>query len=411
MGRILSRQPGNAAGFTLIELMIGVTINILVMSAVGAAIVGMQRAYQTETTIRSATEASRSVSQLLERELRMAGYGIHPVHAFDMAGTGLADPTKDNYAGSGFTTDDLAFRYRDPAYLRRGYLNSGGSTLTLAVSPGGSSLGIDLPAQTALLLACPGAREWAIYRTGGAATAGAGSVGVAIDGSLANPETGAAANPACLQESANPAFVMLVREVRLRIQDFDGRPYLVRFTNLRTPDPAINDQFDPIAADVEDFQVAYAMNRPTTTSSCCAALAAIDGGGNANWVLADAAAEALPSIQVFRPRYSLRYDDPLRFTADPGNVRGVRMTAVVRSASRSRNGIVSAPVSLENHVLAAAAADGFYRSLVTMSIRTPNLQSKSFFIPPLMQSGDVVQNDTSSTGETLPRDTLNNWGA
>nr|WP_255449889.1 MULTISPECIES: PilW family protein [Myxococcaceae] len=174
---------------------------------------------------------------------------------------------------------------------------------------------------------------------------------------------------------------MLVHELRLRVIRLGSRPYLVAFRNL---DPvAGNTDYDPVAADVENFQVAYVMNRPRT-----GAATPVDGTGG-NWILGDdpATDNDLPLTTATAPTFDTGYDDSARFSRHPANVRAVRVSFTVRSARKESTGrIAFAPQTLENQTL-SGAADGYYRLSVTTSVRVPNLAARAFFVPPIQLTG------------------------
>ena len=340
-----------------------------------AVFVAVSARFQTEQVIQQTAEAARSGISYLERVGQRAGYGIDPQLAFDVAAAGLPGGTKSDFSGAGFTTDDLAFRYRDPTFLRRGSL--AGSTLTLT-----APFGVPLRAAQPVLVVCPGARNYYAGRLVAGVTAAALTANLADYGAPFP-----VAVPPCASVSG-AAYVMLMYEVRVRVIPLGGRPFLVVFHNFQPI--AGNTDFDPLAADVEDFQVAYFMNRPAAGSTCCAAAAPVDGATNLNWVLGDTGTvDLLPAVAGARPRYDTPYDDPTRFNDDVANIRAIRVSIVVRSSRKQPNAArTSTQFVLENHdpgagVTAPGTEDGFYRTVMTSVIRTPNLLSRSFFIPPI----------------------------
>src|SRR5687767_4876008 len=105
---VVRRSP---RGFTLLELLVGMTVNILILTAVAGAFIAIQRSYHAEAQIKSSVEYSRTATSFLERQLRKVGYGIDPRFAYEFSPTGLPGATKDNYNGGTFVTDDLAVRW------------------------------------------------------------------------------------------------------------------------------------------------------------------------------------------------------------------------------------------------------------------------------------------------------------
>lgn len=378
-------------GFTLVELLVGIAVSSIVLVAVAGAFIAGQRALQAQSQIRVAVEQTRGASGYVDRIVRMAGYGIDPQFAFDFSTTGLPGPTKDNFSSAtpSFVTDDLAFRFRDPGFLRRGSLGSTGATLTLA-----TPLTAALPDGQAVLVACPGGVE----RFVGRSASGSTTADIVLTAYGAPFPT---AIPSCLRGATGgrAAYVMLIREVRLRIIDIAGTPYLVVYKNFDAPTSA-NTAFEPLAADVESFQVAYVMNRPPPTG-CCSATTLGPADGNGTFILGDAAGETLPVAQVNRPGYSTPYDDALRYTADPANIRQVRISVLLRSVRKEQSGRTAfAPPPMENYTPGGggtAPPDGFYRTWTTSTVRVPNLASRSFFLPP-MKSGPLDPTDLNVWG-------------
>jgi type IV pilus assembly protein PilW len=380
----------SSRGFTLVELLVGIAVSSIILVAVAGAFIAGQRALQAQSQIRGAVEQTRGASAYVDRIVRLAGYGVDPRFAFDFSTTGLPGTTKDNFTSASptFITDDLAFRFRDPGFLRRGSLGSTGETLTLT-----TPLTAALTAEQPVLVACPGGVDSFIGR------AASGSTTSAIN-LTAYGAPFPTAIPSCLRDATGgrAAYVMLIREVRLRIIDIAGTPYLVLYKNLDAP-TSTNTAFEPLAADVESFQVAYVMNRPPSTG-CCSADTLGSADGNGTFILGDAPGETLPVAQVNRPGYSTPYDDALRYTADPANIRQVRISLLLRSVRKEQSDRTAfAQQQMENYTPSGAAAlpDGFYRTWTTSTVRVPNLASRSFFLPP-MKSGPLDPTDLNVWG-------------
>jgi type IV pilus assembly protein PilW len=355
--------------------MVGLAVTLIILSAVGAAFLAVIRTYHAEALVKGSVEGARTATIFLERTVRLAGYGLDPVHAFDLRTTGLPGTDKDNHqetlAGDLFTTDDLAFRYRDPAFLRRGVLSADGTALALTA---GTTWGFTPKVGQAVLVACPGARSYTVRQV---VSSTQGSAVLEAHAAVpAFPGPGAA----CLSDDAEPPFVMLVHELRLRVIRVGNRPYLVVFRNHAPIDGNLD--YDPLAVDVENFQVAYEMNRPRS-----GAMTPVDGSGG-NWILGDDPAldDDLPSTSASAPTLETGYGDAARFSKHPANVRSLRLSFTVRSARKEPSGRAAfAPETLENQTL-TGGADGYYRTTVTTSVRVPNLQSRAFFVPPIQLS-------------------------
>lgn len=399
------RPTSRRGGFTMAELLVGLLVTSLVMTAVTAVFLGVQRAYQSETESKVMTESGRGTVQFLERVLPLAGYGIDPRAAFNMTLANTAD--NQQVKGVSFTptpaaaivgpndsivTDDLAFRYRDPAFLNIGQLNAAHTTLTLD-----RPLQVDLPVGKLLMVGCQGGNEFAYVRVGTAASAGATAVTVADDAANAPFPTN---TNSCFQStgSASPR-VFLVQEHRLRIVNLDGRPWLVSFRDLRasTTDLSLGN-FDPIAPDVEVFQVAYGLAR-SRPGGCCNT--APDAAGNGNFVIGDAPSEtpfAQPAnVMTTAPNLRTGYNDPSRYAAHPANIRSVHVAFIVRAPRTSPTGRkFTASTGLFNWTPGANPPDGFMRNTFHTAIQTPNTLSRTGFLPALRSASTL--DDSNSWG-------------
>lgn len=380
-------QPLAPRGFTLLELLVGTATTTIILAAVAVSFAGIQGSYQTESRIKVAVEGLRTTTSFIEQRLRTAGYGIDPRFAFDFDATVIPGQAKANHTllfGKGMpksVTDDLAFRYRDSAYLRRGrYMGAAGLMLE------SGSFGMDLVKGQRLIVSCSSAKKYLVLRvSAGGVPKGAGaSANFTVDAKLSSVP----ADEACLRKTGalDAPYVMLLHEVRLRIVDQGGRPFLMAFQGL---DELNLDTAVPLAADVESFQVAYIMNRPPLNGPN-AAVPPVDLSSPApNWVLGDvnsAEKDRFPDPRnplLPEPQYGDPYDAAIRYTRHPANIRGVRVSLSLRSASPEPNGRRAfARGDLEDSG-ESGVADGFYRTNMTTTVRVPNLLSRSGFNPPV----------------------------
>ncbi|MGZ3461593.1 MAG: PilW family protein, partial [Archangium sp.] len=331
--------------------------------------------------IKVAVEGLRTATDFIEQRLRMAGYGVDPRFAFDFNAAVLPSGAKANYSivyGQGVPTtitDDLAFRYRDPAWLRRGNYASGIQLQT------GTTFGMNFLAGQRFIVSCQGGKDYLVVKATGAVSKDASSAaGFTVDTALSS----VAASASCLSKTGDSLpYVLLLHEMRIRIVDMGGRPFLVAFQGLDSVDPT---NAIPLAADVESFQVAYVMNRPSP-SSPNAGVAAVDSSSSVpNWVLGDAgsaSADRFPDAAAQAPLYSTPYDDATRYNRHPANIRAVRVSLSVRSTSpESSKRRAFGRVDLEDSG-ESAIADGYYRTNMTTTVRVPNLLSRSAFNPPV----------------------------
>ncbi|MBS1153638.1 MAG: hypothetical protein H6Q89_5336, partial [Myxococcaceae bacterium] len=280
-------------------------ITIIILLSVAAAFTATQAIYQREAQLKSAVESGRVASGYIERLTKFIGYGIDPRFAIDISTGNLpanAPSPKSNFIGAastsnaamiGFVTDDFAFRYRDPSYLRRGTFS--GAAVTIDATAGGLP-NFNIPIQQGRLIqiVCAGAQEWAVVRTTAAIVPAATSVAVASANDVTNPTSfpipkTTVQAPCFLEVGIRAPYIMLVREVRLRVIPLgiagNIRPFLVAYHNLIEANVGTSaTDFDPIAVDVESFQVSYMMNRGTGV--------ALDGA-TGDWILGNAAADAV----------------------------------------------------------------------------------------------------------------------
>ncbi|MBM7114673.1 prepilin-type N-terminal cleavage/methylation domain-containing protein [Archangium primigenium] len=389
-----SRSPRTPRGFTLIELMVGTVTTTIILAAVALTVLAVQGSYQTESRIQVAVEGSRTAISFLEQRLRLASYGVDPRFAFDFGTDALDSHVKSNEVialGDDVpvsVTDDLALRYRDPAWLRRGSLD--GTRLLLE---DGDVFDTAFPEGQRFILACKGSGNSVVLRlgAGGLSKGSSETSNFTVDETLSTSRR----SEACLskRDSTMP-MVLLLHEVRVRIVDLNGRPFLMAFSTLENLDPA---KAVPLAADVESFQVAYLMNRPQPDSAFRMA-PAVDASSNpANWVLGDvgsAETERMPNPgAVPVPRFGTSYDDASRYNAHPANIRAVRVSVTVRSTNpelRGRRGFLR--VDLEDSP-EHATEDGYYRTTLTTTVRAPNMMSRSAFIPDLSRSDEPEQSN------------------
>jgi len=369
-------------GFTLIELMVGSVTTTIILGAVALTVLAVQGSYQTESRIKVAVEGARTATSFIEQRLRLASYGVDPRFAFDFDTGALGADVKSNQVlefGAGVpqsVTDDLALRYRDPAWLRKGTYVNGSVTLVDA-----DTFGTDLPEGKRIIVACRGGGHYVVLRTlaGGVGNGDHESGNFALDTTMSTVGAG----EGCLSRGGESVpSVMLMHELRIRVMDLGGRPFLMAFSNLNDLDTA---NAVPLAADVESFQVAYVMNRPPPGSAHAAA-ASVDATSNpVNWVLGDvgsAAADRTPDPTASPvPRFSTSYDDASRYNAHPANIRAVRVSITVRSTSAEPNGRRAFPrINVEDST-EQADADGYYRTTMTTTVRVPNMLSRSDFVP------------------------------
>lgn len=69
-----SRYPGRTGGFTLVELMVAMTIGLVILAAVSTLFVSSKQTYTTQDRLARLQENARFAVQFIIKDLRMAGY-------------------------------------------------------------------------------------------------------------------------------------------------------------------------------------------------------------------------------------------------------------------------------------------------------------------------------------------------
>ena len=380
-------------GFTLVELLVTLVIISLLSGAVVAVVIHQTRAYDLSSRMREVVAANRTSVSFIERRLRLAGFGVDPRFAFDFGKAGSVILRDSSSA-----PDELVFFARAPGFHRRATTTSA-TSLTLDAPP---TRPIS-PGQV-LFVICPTGSGSAYVTVSG--MSGSSTVSL-FSASGAFPRQ---ALPAC----TDPAYVLKVDRYRFFVADVNEggrvRAYLMLDQGLevvpgtrgaydtttdRFPEPRDAAPWDaarvltaaelqnvtPLAADVEDFQVAWLMNRPEGTAAPTPAVLAPDA--DANWIFGDSAAEQ-PRPADTAPVFTDAYLDGNRFSGHPANIRNVRLTLVVRSTRPvGRRGVRPA---VENRA-AATVPDAFYRSVITTQVAVRNMLSRSEFAPVQVKSG------------------------
>lgn len=385
-------------GFTLIEVLVAVSLGILVLGLVMTSFLSQQKAYASIDLNRISQESGRDAMLEMETSLRRLGFGIDPRYAIDMRTYACAIvPCRDRINGP----DELVFVARNPNYRWLDFGESGCATAggcfsgnAFPITVAGTALSLTLPVGVSLHkgrvleLVCPNGQQQTMVQL--SAPAGPGT-GAAIT-VLISPT--AAANPyrenaysggsnACYATPGAVAF--LVDRYRYAVSTtVAADPYLVLDTGLDlngdgvTPDAGDLDDLIPIAKGVEDLQVAYILNDGTT-----AGRPALDS--NTDWIVGNqsgAFEELNPTLAA--PVYATVSTDPLRFNLHPANVRAIRITISVRSSQPDAappDSWTGDPLSLaENRNLQLPSYGRYRRSSISATINVRNLSSRSTFM-------------------------------
>ena len=335
-------------GFSLLEIMMATVVSLVAVAAAASALSTQLTVLQGRDLKRGANSSSREATQYLDDTLRLAGFGIDPRYAVDFVYRCPSQPCRDSVTGP----DELVVVSRDPRYQvlaqgEGGCANAAGCyagdawpitavttnppSLTVTFQPG-----VSLEAGRVVLAMCAGAQSPVMLTL--ASTVGlpsgnpAGNVVVnrfSADATLGayNATTGL---QACHGQPG--AVLFLVDRSRFFVQTLNGTPWLMLDTGRDLDGdgvlpPTDQDDLIPIAKNVIDMQVAYALD------PCPGYATGPDS--NQNWMLGDAKGvreEPLLVTNPAGPTYGTPTGDPSRCTTlNAANVRAVRVSLRIRS--------------------------------------------------------------------------------
>ena len=106
------------AGFTLVELLVAMTLALIAMAAIYSAYVTQQRAYKTTQDVTAIQQNLRAGMYFLEKDLRMAGYDPEDSGSFGFTNMGLNDfkytwdVDEDGFLDP--TTEYVAYKFESP---------------------------------------------------------------------------------------------------------------------------------------------------------------------------------------------------------------------------------------------------------------------------------------------------------
>ena len=341
-------SPRLQTGFTLLEVMVASAISLVAVIAAANALVGQYGAVQSHDLKRMANGSAREATQFLESTLRLAGFGIDPRWGIDFSYRCGQQPCRDSATGP----DELVLVNRDPKYR---YLPQGEGGCTVA---GGcftgdawaiTSANISPPSLTVTL--SPGtvleAGRMVLAMCAGAQSPVMLTLAVAVGVPSASPPTSKVLNQFSGDATLGPynatgalqtchgqpgAALFLVDRWHFFIQTLNGTPWLMLDMGRDLDGDGIlppEDQDDliPVAKNVVDMQVAYALD------PCPGYPSGPDSNGD--WVIGNAKGtreEPLLVTNPVAPIYDTPSGDPARCsTLSPAYVRGVRISLRLRS--------------------------------------------------------------------------------
>jgi type IV pilus assembly protein PilW len=340
-------RPQPDRGFTLIEVLTASAVSLIAVTAASNALVGQYTALQSRDLSRTANGAAREATQFLDSTLRMTGFGVDPRWAIDFSYRCGAQPCRDSATGP----DELVVVSRDPRYR---YLAQGEGTCTnlagcfsgdawpiTAATTGPASLtvtfqpGTSLEAGRVVLALCAGGQAPVMLTLAAPVSLSRASPAsdVVLNQFSSEPTLGPYNATGSLQACHGQpgAALFLIERSRFFVQTLNGTPWLMLDTGRDLDGdgilpPADQDDLIPVAKNVLDMQVAYALD------ACDGVASGPDSNGD--WIIGNEKGtreEPLLDTNPVAPIYGTASTDPSRCTVNPANVRALRLTLRLRS--------------------------------------------------------------------------------
>jgi type IV pilus assembly protein PilW len=381
----------NSRGFTLIELLVGGTIGVMAIAMVLGVFISQTASFQSLDLVRQMNANGRDASLEIGNSLKRAGYGIDPVLAFDFSCPGQPPGTKchDSYNG----TDDLRFYARNPNYVftpqnaalgcgTAGGCLGGGTMWTIVGPPSATTItatlgSLDVIQKGRTVLALCNDSSHAVFATVSGRVAGPGNILMTIVINSSTASTSLVGDPgfnACHAgpPNYNPAFLLLVDQYHYYVTTLGNppEPWLVLDTGIDYGNGTLP---IPVARGVEDMQVAYQLGPTTGTAP----------DSNQDWVVGNN--QTVAAAEEPDPTQAKPVNGTLNGTMHPANIRGVRVTFVVRSPIPDRSlgsGFLGDPaVKFENRSDVSAITLGQFRRMpITLSAATRNMNSSNPYL-------------------------------
>lgn len=404
-----------ARGFTLIELVVGMAVSLVVIAAAAMLMVASHRSFEFGKDQRDLQESGRVALQELTDHLKLAGYGMEPTLVFDVGpiANTVQDrmPVNSTARFGGYLCDDadcrdhndapdeLVFYSRDPDFSR-GVTSVSANLVVLGPSPKGEMTA--LQHGQILQLMCYGASSMWLqaYVTVDKVEAGtnAGETQVQLQPAVGLPFDFPTQNALLGQPcygTAGAVRAFKIDRYRYYIQKVtdagemvnwtaNARPYLMLDQGLADGDG--QPIHTPVAADVEDLQVAYVFPLAAANQ-----VLGDDWFGHVrvsagNGVALDAEQfDLAPGIGI--PTADTPSLDPLRTTHHPANIRAVRLAITVRSA-RFDPGVDDhlIPGAFNRDAISTGEV-GYHRTQFETTVYVRNMETKLAIFPILDPGG------------------------
>lgn len=421
-------------GLTLVEILVALAVLGMILASVYGIAILQQRSYAVQGDIVLAQQNARRVIHTLESLIRNAGFGVDPPIAFDFSyyccQGGFINPDtcpspsappacRDRINAP----DEIVFLQRDPnprTWGRVANISVGadGALSEAEVCFPGSVTEAGIRRGTILLFMCDGAAGIYNYvvvdtvdeagphsiritpynstqRTvtnlvhPGTSDTFMGNAVVSFDNSCFQNVPGVCASP-----PVSGPWVFPIRLWRLYIHvedvdhdgiDIEDPHFLMLDPGTVNPDTGHYERI-PVAQDVEDIQVAYILERAKNdpVRGVTGEEEGVQEEPNPNDYTG---CEAYPTYFEERKYYTIPLNDPCRTNNTlPANIRGIRITLVMRTPERDPDLIGVDKPSLQNPIenrrgmdASAARAYPFRRIVLSTTIFLPNMLSTAQF--------------------------------
>jgi type IV pilus assembly protein PilW len=405
----------SSRGFSLIELVIALTISLIVIAGATALLMSTQRTFETTSNDRYLQETARIALGHISSNLRNAGFGVDPALAFDFgkmnnvrmdrAPSNATFSTPSTF-GTGLNFDSttqpdhIVFFSRDPAFGPHPLLSAASassSSLTIA-----GPLNVDLLKGQILLVACyTGNMTWAYVQVSSGVKATSTptvTIPIVTGAGTTFPQQNAWMADSCFSSIASllnnvptPDSLSTATEVfkvdryHYSVVTYDAsgnlvawgtagaRPYLMLEQGLTdATGQAVNTVVSP---DVEDLQLSYIFPldpvTPLVGAAAGTAISNDDQGINL------APANGCPV-----------YSDPMtpvtaltRLNHHPGNIGAVRVSLVLRTADADVTYNNSSAIPAAGNRGQIVGPPGYLRLLVDTTVGVPNLSALTPYFP------------------------------
>ena len=381
-----------SSGFTLIEVMISGLILAFVIAGISGVIVAQGQASVTQVQQRDIESNARLAAMEIARSIRMAGYGINPLAAFDFDRYGCTTPGtsttcpnggRDRIAGP----DELVVSWRDPLFSRNATTIAGSGPWTVTLN---TALTAALTGGRIVQMLCLGAEPSVYLALNGDTAVGATQLVlralVPADGYYTGLTTAGALNTTPSNTCFGTATVMLVERVRYFIaNDTDGTSSLFKERGRGAN--------ELLYRNIEDLQFQYTIGPPPTGF-----VAPQPACGGTSWIFGSCATAGTPPESAAAPVWiSDNYVSLNRYTGHPANIRNVDIFVVGRASLKARDNTAGDGVPLLGN-RPARPADGYHRTVVGISEQPMNLLGRAHFLPPVYGSGSINDPNSGNAG-------------